>query len=294
MKKLLLSSIIAMFAVPAFADTVTTLPNNAVCNETNLGTSSGAADIEVVWEPNTINTTWYSNGTQLSGNGVPATCTYNTPILPPTPAPRAGYVFGGWALRAPASPLLSLNASIAPTDASVINLDGTTQGSSAATYGLTQAGTAALHFSYGDIYVEASCNESYAGDIDENDARFQSLVDSAQQIEEQYNNGLITEAEMERQLDRLQILMVNILQVPSSTFSRSVTGPNCWCRVYGYKPSGGQMQTLNSSAWFSTIDKGSDGRNNSSCAQQCLYEACIDNFQRSSDWREMQYGQIEL
>ena len=53
MKHLLLSSIIAMLAsLPAFADTVTTLPNNALCNETNLGTESGSADIEVVWEPN--------------------------------------------------------------------------------------------------------------------------------------------------------------------------------------------------------------------------------------------------
>ncbi|MBR0212401.1 MAG: InlB B-repeat-containing protein, partial [Alphaproteobacteria bacterium] len=101
MKKLLLPSIIAMLAVPAFATTPTTLPNNALCNETNLGTESGSADIEVVWTPNTINTQWYTGYGENTAAANATTCEYGGTInLPATNPSRAGYAFAGWKLRA--------------------------------------------------------------------------------------------------------------------------------------------------------------------------------------------------
>ena len=102
MKKLLLPSIIAMLAsLPAFADTVTTLPNNALCNETNLGTESGSADIEVVWEPNTINTQWFTGYGENTAAASATTCEYGGTInLPQTNPSRPGYAFAGWKLRA--------------------------------------------------------------------------------------------------------------------------------------------------------------------------------------------------
>ena len=113
MKKLLPISVIAIFAVtPVFADNEpTVIPTPASCNEAVLNTTEGSADLEAIYTANTINTTWFSNGTQLSGNGVPATCTYNTPILPPTPENRPGYVFGGWRLR-PDCSLTSIDTSV--------------------------------------------------------------------------------------------------------------------------------------------------------------------------------------
>ncbi|MBR4626022.1 MAG: hypothetical protein IKO56_10865, partial [Alphaproteobacteria bacterium] len=66
MKKLLPISVIAIFAVaPTFADNIT---DASTCTNGVLGTYTGPADIEANFDPNTINTTWYSNGTQLTGN----------------------------------------------------------------------------------------------------------------------------------------------------------------------------------------------------------------------------------
>ena len=76
-----------------FADNITA---SSTCTNGVLGTYTGPADIEANFAPNTINTIWYSNGTQLTGNNIPATCTYDNALIPPTPAARPGYVFGGW------------------------------------------------------------------------------------------------------------------------------------------------------------------------------------------------------
>ena len=99
MKKLLPISVIAIFVVaPTFADNITA---SSTCTNGVLGTYTGPADIEANFNPNTINTTWYSNGTQLTGNNIPATCTYDNALIPPTPEDRPGYVFGGWSVIVP-------------------------------------------------------------------------------------------------------------------------------------------------------------------------------------------------
>ena len=84
-----------------------------------MGTYTGPADIEANFDPNTINTTWYSNGTQLTGNNIPATCTYDNALVPPTPEARPGYVFNGWKVKA---------ACLIP--AGLMNVTGTGAGSS--------------------------------------------------------------------------------------------------------------------------------------------------------------------
>ena len=81
-----------------FADNITA---SSTCTNGVLGTYTGPADIEANFDPNTINTTWYSNGTQLTGNNIPATCTYDNALIPPTPADRPGYTFGGWSVIVP-------------------------------------------------------------------------------------------------------------------------------------------------------------------------------------------------
>ena len=63
--------------------------------------ANGSAALEPDFSANTINTTWYSNGEQLTGNNIPGTCRYDAALTPPTPAARPGYVFGGWTLRLP-------------------------------------------------------------------------------------------------------------------------------------------------------------------------------------------------
>ena len=102
MKKLLLPSIIAMLALPVFADSETPayVTNSSNCNQGVLQTDTGPAALEANYSANTINTTWYSDGTALSGNDVPSSCTYDAALVPPTPDARPGYTFGGWTVKA--------------------------------------------------------------------------------------------------------------------------------------------------------------------------------------------------
>ena len=132
-----------------FADNIT---DASTCTNGVLGTYTGPVDIEANFDPNTINTTWYNNGTAMTGNGVPSSCTYNAPLTPPTPAPRAGYVFAGWAVR---------NCSLASLDASVIatghayyygSMGIQSIGNTNGDYGLTEQGdTWGATFPYGKI-----------------------------------------------------------------------------------------------------------------------------------------------
>ena len=167
MKKLLLPSIIAMLAVPAFADTVTTLPNNAVCNETNLGTSSGTADIEVAWEANTITTQWYTGYGENTVAASATTCTYDGTInLPQTNPTRAGYAFNGWKLRQQCS-FSNLNTSSNGTASAARELDGSntssTGGATVSTYGLSSAGDWGVTFSNGYATGISFCSDASGG-----------------------------------------------------------------------------------------------------------------------------------
>ena len=241
MKKLLLSSIIAMFAVPAFADTVTTLPNNAVCNETNLGTSSGAADIEVAWEANTITTQWYIGYGENTAAANATTCAYDGTInLPQTNPTRPGYAFAGWKLRTPtvsSNPLANLDTSIEPTDFAAILFDESAAPDSetVASYGLTNPGTMAATFSYGDIYMETSCNSTSVSGGD--------FLAALADIRHQYYPE---DDEQKAQL----FANFNYVTRPSNTFSRGSNGDVCWCRVYGYKPTNGTLQSTPDAEWM--------------------------------------------
>ena len=92
--------------------------------------ANGSAALEPDFSANTINTTWYSNGEPLTGNNIPGTCTYDAPLVPPTPEARPGYAFNGWTLRVsnsggsgggnsepetPSSPFASLDPTVSPS-----------------------------------------------------------------------------------------------------------------------------------------------------------------------------------
>ena len=292
MKKLLLSSVVVMFAImPAFADTVTTLPSNALCNETNLGTESGSADIEVVWTPNTITTQWF---TGYGANGTAAnatTCEYGGTInLPATNPSRPGYAFNGWKLRTPtvsSNPLANLDTSIEPTDFAAILFDESAEPDSqtVASYGLTNPGTMAATFSYGDIYMEASCNSTSVsgGDF------LEALADIHHQYYPEYD-------EQKAQL----IANFNYVTRPSNTFSRGSNGDVCWCRVYGYKPTNGTLQSTPDAEWMmvgnlATSPTGYHCSGNvcedvyDSCNTACLY-ICAE-LTYGSPTRAVLYGQ---
>ena len=100
---------ISLFTIPNFASAENIPTTNPGCTTTVLGAqniANGSASLEPDFSANTINTTWYSNGEQLTGNNIPGTCRYDAALTPPTPAARPGYTFNGWTLRVPAAPVV--------------------------------------------------------------------------------------------------------------------------------------------------------------------------------------------
>ena len=99
--KVLFTSIFALFlATSAWATGELSAP--ATCDVTDLGVSSGTLNVDLVWEANRINTSWYTgygDNTQITGNGVPTSCNYDSTISLPAALSRPGYTFGGWRVK---------------------------------------------------------------------------------------------------------------------------------------------------------------------------------------------------
>ena len=240
MKKLLLPSIIAMLAVPAFATTPTTLPNNALCNETNLGTESGSADIEVVWTPNTINTQWFTGYGENTAAASATTCEYGGTInLPHTNPSRPGYAFAGWKLRAPQCSLSNLDASIDTTyDAQHVrwkSINGNAVYTMQMVFGNENSndlnnGEVAMSFSYGDVKFMVACSNS------------EPDLSGMETLSEQLDNGEITEE---------QAMIIYLNMIATSNIPNDTPGVNCWARVVNYTLVG-EQQCTPSSLWVHT------------------------------------------
>ena len=155
MKKLLSASIIAIaFALPAFADTPTLIPaTNPGCNQAVLNTTEGSAALEAIYTPNTIGTTWYSDGVQLEVDSAATSCTYDTEMTLPTNPTKAGYEFNGWKIRIPCNiPSTDVSNNGNAYAAKRLNggTDNTSGGVTAATYGLEQPGEWGVSWANGD------------------------------------------------------------------------------------------------------------------------------------------------
>ena len=74
---------IMLFTCPLFATGIDSGATNADCDNATLGQYNGTANLEMDWQPNTINVRWYSDDTQLS-------------LYLPTPPTKKGYTFEGW------------------------------------------------------------------------------------------------------------------------------------------------------------------------------------------------------
>ena len=299
MKKLLLSSIIATLAIaPAFATTPTTLPNNALCNETNLGTESGSADIEVVWEPNRITTQWFTGYGENTAAANDTTCDYGGTInLPQTNPTRAGYAFAGWKLRTPtvpSNPLANLDTSINGTNSGYISNDGL-EVSNSNDYNLTENGSWAVTFSYGTINGTANC-------IPERPVGFTTAASLAGTLGEQFSQGEITQEQLTAQMNSvlaqyvyssngggMQTDLNNLVPNTTDTATNSeLDYVECWCRVTGYTPTNGSLQNINSSKWV-YMPLGGDLQCASTCVSYCTMLVSAAPY---AIVRPAMYGQI--
>ena len=219
MKKLLPISVIAIFAVaPTFADNITA---SSTCTNGVLGTYTGPANIEANFDPNTINTTWYSNGTAMSGNGVPSSCTYAAPLTPPTPEDRPGYVFGGWKLKRCEVPgtLVSTN------------------GSSRYAYGWSGGA--------GFCYINNRGAEDNCSD-----ANFSDMTVYEWKVKWANGDAVIGES----------VLTNNAgVQGYIGTPDTSTSGGKCWCRAKSYIQNGSELCNFVSASWVFYGDDSSSG-----------------------------------
>ena len=75
----------------------------ATCDSGTIGTTTGPANLQAQWTPNTINIDWYDDPSSLTPYNIQQNahnCTYDGAITLPAKNPsKPGYTFAGWRVR---------------------------------------------------------------------------------------------------------------------------------------------------------------------------------------------------
>lgn len=294
--KVLFTSIFALFlATSAWA--TGEMPNPASCTESDLGASEGPLNIDLVWEPNTINTTWYSEGVQIQD--APQSCSYSNTMTFPTAPSRAGYVFAGWTLH---TPQCALPTSLLNADASQYGYINGSNTLNATALGLTDNMTWGISWSNGTkVTGIASCQPSAPADIlyiyNNADAVLGGQMNPStaiseytalagqekgailQQLFSDYSLGNITADELDDQV------VARLYVVDGTGFSTSSTGQYCFCRATHYTAPGAQQCAFPSTPWL--FHESAD--NTTDCANNCA-SWCSNIRAASNDWRIGMFG----
>ena len=226
---------------PTFADNEPTLiPSPASCNNSVLNTTEGSAALEAIYTPNTIGTTWYSDGVQLEVDNAATSCTYDTEMILPTNPTKPGYEFNGWKLYVPPCEIPSTDVSNEGNAYAAKKLSGgndnTNGGATAATYGITQPGEWGVTWSNGDkVTGVAKCS---------------ALPGNNHNQEWGGNSSDWTASESEL---------------------TSATGETkyCWCQATHYTANNAQQCSLSSPAWVFGTVYGSAANCADGCASYC-------------------------
>ena len=100
MKKILLFLYTIFFTTNVLATGIGANDATAPCDNDTLGQTSGTANIEVDWQPNTIGIRWYDGDTQLTVQSSAQSCVYDDDLyLPSTQPTKTGYTFKGWTIK---------------------------------------------------------------------------------------------------------------------------------------------------------------------------------------------------
>ena len=101
MKKLFITTLIlGAVTIDVFATGLNANETTAPCDNDTLGQTSGTVNMEIDWQPNTIDIRWYNGNTLLNPTNTDAnTCAYGGDLYLPDAPTRKGYTFDGWELR---------------------------------------------------------------------------------------------------------------------------------------------------------------------------------------------------
>ena len=94
MKKLLIL-LLCLFTTDSFGTGIGNV-SSAPCDNETLSKYTGTANVEINWEPNTINLNWYDGDTKLTVANNSQTCVYDGTITVPSQPTKPGYTFNGW------------------------------------------------------------------------------------------------------------------------------------------------------------------------------------------------------
>lgn len=297
--KVLFTSIFALFlATSAWATGELSAP--ATCDVTDLGVSSGTLNVDLVWEANRINTSWYTgygDNTQITGANIPTSCNYDSAISLPSAPSRPGYVFNGWRLK----------CTIPATDINTAPLSGTGHGwynnADVCYYNYAPAEAGSVNcstvsdlslnqwkvsWSNGDVVRGiASCQSSAPSDILYLDTNVE-LVMGGEMDAETFLSGYTALAGQEKVAIAQQALTAyaqedettamtlfyQLLIMPSNTnYTTNDTGQYCFCQATHYTANNAQQCSLSSPSWVFGVDYGSAADCADVCASDCGYRA---------------------
>ena len=240
------TTILSLFISPSYSY----ITNASNCDEDVLNTTSAPASLEANYSANRINTKWYSDGTRLTGAGIPGTCTYDNALSLPAAQTKPGYAFGGWRVHVAAAPACTIPSTLVSTDGSSYGYKNDRTGSYGADsdntsdYNLTEDNTWGVTWSNGDkVTGEAFC----------------STTDDGKSYAQTGNPGTIG--------------------------GYAAGGRYCWCRATHYTANNAQQCSLSSPAWVFHRGRGSA----SDCAAFCAYN-CASSVQYGSDFRAAMFG----
>ena len=251
-----------VFSAPSFADPdIAPSASSADCKYAPLETYTGTSNLQADWQPNAIALHWYNGDTELTVPSASQSCVYDGTLTPPATIPtKTGYTFKGWRVRQPqcsfASSVCGLSRSVINSleevDAGYKSYDGTFD-SKTTEYGLTSVGEWAATLSNGGmIRGISSCNNTTPN------------------VWEEALHGMIS-ISWEEATELLWGSCNGDGIKPNNTpFSSSVTGPNCWCKITSYTPSGGTACNVSTAAWvFMPWDISEESDCASLCAPNC-------------------------
>ena len=252
MRYLLLPSIIAMLATPAFA------ASSLTCDASGIGATTPNARMKASWSPTVYNIEWYDDdGTLLNVQSSAQTCAYgNTLVLPQANPTKVGYTFIGWEKEEqPTCTIPEVLMAGHVSDSSCLDLTndfdiineytGHTNCSNggytakASNYGITKPGQWGISVEgYGGYVIgETSCNSTPG------------------------------------------------TWATIGTPDTSSDGQYCWCKATHYTDSGGNQCTLSNSAWAFYTGYTST----TECLFYCTYW-CLSNLFWPDDLRAAVFG----
>ena len=94
MKKFLIL-LLLFFTTDSFATGISG-GTSAPCDNDTLNKYTGTANVEINWEPNTINLNWYNGDEKLTVANNSQSCVYDGTLTVPTQPTKPGYTFNGW------------------------------------------------------------------------------------------------------------------------------------------------------------------------------------------------------